>query len=96
MPVTGAFGARVYHHLFKPGNSWEETLAARKRVEVTLESDHILILKRTRLGRAFCKQCGCEVEAVDWKEIDALLRQQTRPALEGENHAAKITEPRKK
>jgi hypothetical protein len=36
-----------------------------KRTEITIETDHILVIRRYRSTRAWCPGCACEVDMVD-------------------------------
>lgn len=39
-------------------------MTAHKRTEITVETDRILIIRRTRAIRVWCTKCGCDVEMV--------------------------------
>jgi hypothetical protein len=45
-----------------------------KRTEITVETDHVLIIQRRRAIRAWCHQCGCEVDMVGLAEAEASTR----------------------
>jgi hypothetical protein len=36
----------------------------RKAIQITVETDHILIIRRMRSWRAWCSECGGEVEMI--------------------------------
>jgi hypothetical protein len=63
---------------------WAKRLMAsapgRKRTEITIETDQILIIRRRRVMRAWCPECGGEVEMVGLEEAEAVTRL-TRQAL---------------
>jgi hypothetical protein len=43
-----------------------------KRTEITVETDQVTIIRRRRTMRAWCRQCGCEVDMVGLAEAEAL------------------------
>ena len=47
-------------------------MTAYRRTEITVETDSILIIRRRRTIRAWCAECGCEVDMVGPEEADAL------------------------
>jgi len=47
-------------------------MAAHKRTEITIETDRVLIIRRRRVLRAWCPECGREVEMVDPREAEAI------------------------
>jgi len=51
-----------------------ETIWAPRRVEVTVQTDRLLIIRRRRLRRAWCQQCGREVNAVSLQEVGSFAR----------------------
>jgi len=50
---------------------WGRSMTPYKRTEITVETDHVLIIRRRRAMRAWCPQCGCEVEMVGMAEAEA-------------------------
>jgi len=40
-------------------------MAKRKRIEITIETDRVVIIRRKRSTRAHCQECGCEADMVD-------------------------------
>lgn len=50
---------------------WERSLTPYKRTEITVETDHVLIVRRRRSVRAWCRQCGHEVDMVGLAEAEA-------------------------
>jgi hypothetical protein len=40
-------------------------MATRKRIEITIETDRVVILRRTRLTQGQCRECGCQADMVD-------------------------------
>ena len=47
-------------------------MTAHRRIEITVETDRLLIIRRRRLLRAWCQECGGEVEMVSLGEAEAL------------------------
>jgi hypothetical protein len=47
-------------------------MAVHKRTEITIETDRVLIIRRRRVLRAWCQECGHEVEMVDPREAEAI------------------------
>jgi hypothetical protein len=47
-------------------------MAVHKRTEITIETDRVLIIRRRRILRAWCPECGHEVEMVDPREAEAI------------------------
>ena len=47
-------------------------MTAHRRIEITVETDRLLIIRRRRLVRAWCQECGGEVEMVSLGEAEAL------------------------
>jgi len=45
---------------------------ARKRMEVTVETDQVLIIRRRRSTRGWCQECGSEVEIVSLEDAAAI------------------------
>ena len=39
-------------------------MTAHNRTEITIETDRVLIIRRRRALRAWCQECGCEVDMV--------------------------------
>jgi len=46
---------------------------SRKRMEVTVETNQVLIMRRRRSVRCWCRECGREVEMVELKEAEARM-----------------------
>jgi len=47
-------------------------MTAHRRTEITIETDRVLIIRRRRTVRAWCQECGGEVEMVSLGEAEAL------------------------
>ena len=45
---------------------------ARKRMEVTVETDQVLIIRRRRSTRGWCRECAREVEIVSLDDAAAI------------------------
>jgi len=54
-------------------------MSARKRTEITIETSEFVFIRRTRLFRAWCPECGRNVEMVNLTQAEALSRK-THPA----------------
>ena len=51
---------------------WKGGVTAHKRTEITVETDTILIIRRRRSIRAWCAECGRDVDMVGREEAEAL------------------------
>lgn len=40
-------------------------MATRKRIEITIETDRVVIIRRKRLTQGHCEECGSEADMVD-------------------------------
>jgi hypothetical protein len=40
-------------------------MATRKRIEITIETDRVVIIRRNRPTRAQCQECGSEADMLD-------------------------------
>jgi len=47
-------------------------MGTRKRTEITIETDRVLIIRWRRSKRGWCVQCGTEVDMVGEQEAEAL------------------------
>jgi hypothetical protein len=61
-------------------------LSIRKRLEITIETEQMLIVRRRYSTRLWCSKCGCETDFVPLDQI--VPRKQTRPFLETTGKAA--------
>jgi hypothetical protein len=41
-----------------------EAITTHKRIEITIQTDQILTIRRSACARLWCGQCGCEVDVV--------------------------------
>ena len=48
-------------------------MTAHRRTEITVETERVLIIRRRPLVRAWCQECGGEVEMVSLEEAEALI-----------------------
>jgi hypothetical protein len=48
------------------------TETTRRKTEVTVETDRVLIIRRRLSKRGWCRECGCEVDMVELAEVQAL------------------------
>jgi hypothetical protein len=47
-------------------------ITAPGRMEITVQTDQVLIFPKRRLSRVWCESCGCDVVAVELKEAGKL------------------------
>lgn len=52
--------------------------AQRTTTEITVETHQILVVRRQRLTRFWCNQCGCEADFVSTKEVGHLLEESAK------------------
>jgi ApbE superfamily uncharacterized protein (UPF0280 family) len=60
-------------------------MTTQSRTEITVETERVLIIRQRRSVRAWCQECGCEVEMVSLGEAEAftaLSRQQSRASAQ--------------
>jgi hypothetical protein len=43
-----------------------------KRTEITIETERTLVIRRRRIIRAWCRECGCDVEMVSLGDVGAM------------------------
>ena len=43
-----------------------------KKIEITIETDQVLLIRRRRSGRGRCRECGSEVDMVGLGEVGVL------------------------
>jgi hypothetical protein len=65
----------MYHDFSAGQRFWERTaggerMTAHNRVEITIETERLLIIRRRRTFRAWCQECGCEVDMVSAGEAE--------------------------
>lgn len=47
-------------------------MEVRKRTEITVETDEVLMVRRAKVYRAFCAECGREVDMVGVRDAWAI------------------------
>jgi hypothetical protein len=47
-------------------------VATRKRMEIIIETDRVLVIRRRRATRTQCRECGCGVGMIDLKAVQVL------------------------
>lgn len=47
-------------------------MAPHKKIEITIQTEQILTIRRRGCNRRWCTQCGCDVEVVDLSQAEAL------------------------
>src|SRR5208282_3201287 len=70
----------IYHEFRRWAKVSERAVAAYKRTEITLETDRIWIIRKSHSRRAWCAECGREVDMVVLKEAE-VLSGMTQPML---------------
>ena len=58
-------------------------MTVHRRTEITVETERVLIIRQHRSVRAWCQECGCQVDTVSLEEAEALtevLEQQCESA----------------
>jgi len=56
---------------------------ARKRTEITTQTDRVLIIRRRSVIRAWCDECACEVEMVSLEDPGAIAGMSLTTLREG-------------
>ena len=59
-----------------------DSVWARQRMEITIQTDQVLVIRRRRWRRVWCQQCGREVNAVSLQEAGSLASV-AQPVLPG-------------
>ena len=70
----------IYHEIVRRAKAWSVITTTRKRTQITIETNRVLIIRRMRSSRAWCQECGCEVDVVGLEEA-SVLTGMTQPAL---------------
>jgi hypothetical protein len=78
----------IYHEFLRWAKLSRRTAEGYKRTEITVETDQIWVLRKARARRAWCAECGREVDMVTLEDAGALLRRDAQtpklqPALPG-------------
>jgi hypothetical protein len=78
----------IYHELRRWAKISRSTATAYKKTEITLETDRVWIIRRSRARRGWCADCGREVDMVQLKDAEALTgediqRTTAQPMLPG-------------
>lgn len=77
----------IYHEIRRWAKVSERATANYKRTEITLETDRLLIIRKSHTTRRWCGECGREVEMVSLKEAEELTGKtqppMTQPMLPG-------------
>ena len=58
-------------------------MEVRKRTEITVETDEVLVVRRARVYRAWCAECGQEVDMVMMDDAHALVGRLRKGIVEG-------------
>jgi len=70
----------IYHEFRRWAKVSERAVAAYKRTEITVETDRIWIIRKSRATRGWCAVCGREVDMVGLREAEA-VSDMTQPTL---------------
>jgi len=62
----------IYHEFRGWAKTFASTSAANRRTEITAETHRVWIIRRSPGARAWCAECGREVDVVGSKEMAAL------------------------
>lgn len=54
----------LYHDSDTEQSLSEWGAVTRKRTEIRVETDEVLVVRRTRIYRGWCRECGVEVEMI--------------------------------
>lgn len=49
------------------------TKAAKKTAEITVETDRVLVIRRRRPIRGWCRECGCETDMLTLDEVGSVM-----------------------
>ena len=53
-------------------------IAPPRRIAITIETNRVVIIRRRRVTRVWCPECGCEVNMVGLGEAEALTGESGR------------------
>jgi len=70
----------IYHEIRRWAKASRRALTVYNRTEITVETEQILVIRRSRAGRAWCAECGREVDMVRVNEA-RVLSGDSRPSL---------------
>jgi len=57
---------------WEPGKATRRAMAGRKKTEITIETDQVLVIRRRRSSRAWCRECGSDVDMVGLADVGML------------------------
>ena len=66
----------IYHGIVRRAKAWGVVITTSKKTQITAETNRVLIVRRMRSSRAWCPECGREVDAVGLEEASALTATQ--------------------
>jgi len=70
----------IYHGIVCRVKAWGVFTTAKKRTQITIETSRVLIVRRMRSSRTWCRECAREVDVVDTEEA-SVLAEMAQPAL---------------
>jgi hypothetical protein len=68
----------IYHEFLRWAKVSRRTANGYKRTEITVETEQILVIRNSRARRAWCVECGREVNVVTLNDAGALLGGEAR------------------
>jgi len=72
----------IYHEFRRWAKTSGSFWVAFRRTEITLETDRIWVIRKSRTSRLWCPDCRREVDMVGLKEAAALSRKTQLPATQ--------------
>jgi hypothetical protein len=70
----------IYHEIQRWAKTSSPVAATNKKTEITVATEQVWIIRRSRTSRGWCAECGREVDMVDLKKAEALSGM-TQPML---------------
>ena len=78
----------IYHGIVRRAKAWRVATTESKKMQITIETSRVLIVRRTRSSRTWCLECAREVDAVGLEEA-GVLTGMTPPLLRESLEAGK-------
>ena len=69
----------IYHDFGREQRITVAAMTGSKRTEITIETDQVVIIRRRHSSRAWCRECGSEVDMVGLGEVGALTGMSGQP-----------------
>ena len=58
-------------------------MTAHRRIQVTIQTDRVVTIRKRANVRLLCPECGCDVDAVDLAQVEALMGKPPPPVRNG-------------